>query len=58
MHNLFQDYGSLLMGAIVIFGLFMSGMVSIWREEARRGKQASLPKQNGSERSPVSPLRR
>ncbi len=36
MHEIFQDYGSLLMGSLVILGLFISGLVSIEREKARR----------------------
>ena len=41
MHSFLQDYGSLLIGVGVCAALFLTGMVSIWREEARRAKAIS-----------------
>ncbi len=46
MREFLQEYGSLLMGFVIALCMFMVGMVSIWRDEARRKKIAGT-KQSG-----------
>ena len=47
MHSFFQEYGSLLMGSVVCLALFLSGLISINREKAKRAHRLSArPGQN------------